>query len=1261
MKHASRRPTRLARALGCCLALSGLMNHTLAALTDLATSPLETSTESLVKPNILFILDDSGSMTWDFLPDWAYTTTDALARNAGYNSIYYNPSIVYTPPLKYDGSSYASMTSANTTTWSKVPYDGFGVQTPSNIPNTGTDNLFTDSSSGTTQNLVGNAYYYAFIPGEYCNAANLRNCVVQSAPTPATGYTYPALLRWCSTSARTTCRATRIDTAPSGGSTYTYARYPGMTSPAVPGSNTKINIVSTNNSYVLPGTTAKASTRSDCAGATCTYAEEMTNFANWWAYYRMRMQMAKSAASLAFSALDSRRRLGYMSINNNTGTDFLNVSDLTTGATGQKSQWYAKFVAAKPNNSTPLRVALATAGRYYAGKLSKVNTVTATDPMQYACQRNYTVLSTDGYWNESSTPTQIDGSTAIGDQDSGSSVTRPQYDGTATSNTLADVAYYYYNTDIRASTFSNTNGVLGTDVASNLVPDQQQRMYTSTVGLGASGYMQFQSNYATATTGDYQNIKAGDTTSTTTAADGICSWQTSGKCNWPKAASNTQTTIDDLWHAAVNGGGVYYSATNPADLKRGLDDFLKKVDGATSDAAAATTSNPNVSSGDNFVFKSTFHSVDWYGEMARFTIDVTNGKLSSYADWSQSGTTLSSDSVNKTPALLDLRDPTSRTIYTYDPSNASPLTPFQWASMSTAMKNYFKVAAIGTLTQMCASGTECLPSASKVDSAAAGSDTGVGGINLVNFLRGDRSNEGTASTAYYRQRTHVLGDIVDSQAVYVKTPMFNYVDAGYTAFRTANSARQPMLYVGANDGMVHAFKADTGAEAWAYIPSMLVPNLYKLADKFYNANHTFYVNATPRQGDVYFDGAWHTVLIGGLGAGGRGFYALDITSPTTPKVLWEFTHDTSKTTGYTTDADLGYSFGLPIITKLSDGTWVAIVTSGYNNVSPGTGHGIVWVLNVKTGAIIKKIDTGAGSTSTTTGCSTSPCPSGLAKISAYVDSGNDNNQTRRIYGGDLLGNVWRIDINSLTAAGGTTTVQLLATLADSNNVRQPVTARPEVGNVNGTTVVFVGTGAYLGVSDVSNTTVQSIYGIKDPLTTSGSASGLYGNPRTNACTASVKTNCFIKQIFQDSGKTRTATSSVSYSVDFTSMYGWYADLPQSGERMNTDPDLQLGTLAFTSNIPSSSTACSVGGVSYLNFVDYRTGLAVPGSSIVGVQLNNGPTTALATAPTLVRLPNGKVIGITNLSDGSTVTTEMPISATNSRTRRLSWRELISAN
>ncbi|OOG53504.1 hypothetical protein B0E49_10790 [Polaromonas sp. C04] len=1258
----------------CGLALLAAVSQAPAAVPLLATAPLQTSASTQVYPNIFYVLDDSGSMTWDFLPDTAgsdtnYSGTAQLIRNSRYNGVYYDPATTYTPPSTYGNSysystnsgGYPSMNSTNSSAWTKVPYDGFGKQTANTGNPGGLANLFTTSSSGTTQNLTtGQAVYYTFVPGEYCSEPARRNCVAQ---TTASGvYQFPAYVRWCSDSALTNCQATRFDTAING-KKYIYARYPGQS--GVPGQNIKVTIQSSNNSYPYPNTTTKASTRIDCAAATCTYNEEMTNFANWWAYYRTRMQMTKSAVSIAFAGLSSSYRLGYMSLNNNTTKDFLDVGDPNnTGSFSSKmTDWYNKFLAATPAGGTPLRGALSIAGRYYANKMTKINGQSTTDPMQYACQRNYTIASTDGYWNAGtdSNNVQINGSTQIGDQDgTSSSEVRPYLDGNSTANTLADVTEYYYKTDLRTPALSNNNGVLGTDVASNNIADLQQRMYTSTIGLGVSGYMQYQSNYATATSGDYYNVAQGNLATSTS-----CLWQATGTaCNWPTPVGDTQTAVDDLWHAAVNGRGTYYSAGNPTALKTGLANFIQSVNAATSSGAAVSTSSPNLTQGSNYVFASTFRSGQWFGELARYSINGATGAISANADWSESGTAYSNATTQAfTPALLDTTSPGARNILTYDPTNPSAtagLIPFKWGSMTTAMQKYFQMASIGSasaspLSQMCPSGATCLDPTLQIDSSAS-SATGAGGLNLVNFLRGDRSNEGPDATTYYFQRTHVLGDIVDSQAAYVQAPSFGYADIGYAAFRSSNASRQGMVYVGANDGMLHAFDASTGAEKWAYVPSMLLPNLYKLADKNYASKHQFFVDGSPQVADVQFSDGWHTILLGGLANGGRGYYALDVTTPAAPTVLWEFTNDTTKASPYISDTDLGYSYGPPVVTKLSDGTWVALVTSGYNNVTDptsgagaGSGHGILWVLNAQTGAIIKKIDTGIGSTTS---------PSGLAKIAAF-QANVQNNTAPRVYGGDLNGNLWRFDISALTASGGTAKVQLLATLVDAVGNPQPITATPQLGMSGSNALVFVGTGSYLSVSDIATTQVQSIYGIKDPLTTSAATGGIYGSPRAKTCTSTVTTNCFAKQTLTDSANSRTAVPTTSAAVNLNTMYGWFEDLPESGERVDTDPQLQLGTLVFTSNIPNGASACSVGGSSYLNYVNYATGLAVPGSTVVGVLLSNGTTTALASAPTLVRTTTGKIVAITNLSNGTTLTSSVPTGGGGLGTRRISWRELIT--
>ncbi|RZU00525.1 pilus assembly protein [Rivibacter subsaxonicus] len=967
-----------------------------------------------------------------------------------------------------------------------------------------------------------------------------------------------------------------------------------------PGSFTRVDIV--------PGTTSypKAAGRSDCAGTTCTYAEEMTNFANWWTYYHSRMQSMKSSAGLAFATVSDQYRLGYMSINNSTGSDFLNLGTYTGT---QKSDWFSKLVAAEPRNSTPLRQALSTVGRLYGGALngSSLNGSTVRDPMQYSCQQNFTILSTDGYWNGAG-GTQLDGTTAIGNQDG--SLSRPLLDGTNTSDTLADVAAYYYNTDLRTS---NCTSGSGTDLCQNNVPTggddvaQHQHMTTFTLGLGISGYMQFQPDYRTAGSGDFFNIKSAHDAD---AANGICTWQASGTCNWSVPASDSQTNIDDLWHAAVNGRGSYFSASDPIGLYTGLSSALAAIDSQKGSAAAATTSNPNISAGDNFVFLSSYETVEWTGDVRGQTLDPRTGQiLTTGSDWSARD-------------RLDANG--SRTIYTFDAGSATGLKSFAWTALTAAEQAYFETAHMttsGALSQFCLVGPTCLSSTSQADAA---------GAKLVSFLRGNRSDEGSSAdvSKYFRSRVHLLGDIVHSEAIYVKKPLLNYADAGYAAHQTAMATRQAMVYVGANDGMLHALNAVTGDEMWAFVPSAVLPNLYKLADKNYAAKHQYYVDSSPVAGDVKIGGVWRTLLVGGLGAGGRAYYALDVTDPANPKALWQFS-----------DANLGLTFGKPEIAKLKDGTWVVLVASGYNNnVGGGDGRGRLFVLNAADGTVIRSIDTGVGTVAT---------PSGMAQIRAWVDNGFIDNTALRVYGGDNLGNLWRFDINGDIGAAGYD-AQRLATLRGDSLNAQPITARPELAQIAGTAMIYIGTGRYLGATDLTDGSQQTIYAIKDSLGTVD-----HGDPRLNAAfveqVLSADTTCPTGAPSCRPGQTvRTGTAN---PVNLATNAGWYVDLPISRERATNDPLLVLGTLVVTSNIPNA-TVCTAGGSSYINYFDYRTGGPIA-SGVVSEYIGN----SLANGTSIVYTEDGKPVGNTSKGDATTFNDGVQTRSSTGATRRISWREL----
>jgi type IV pilus assembly protein PilY1 len=312
-----------------------------------------------------------------------------------------------------------------------------------------------------------------------------------------------------------------------------------------------------------------------------------------------------------------------------------------------------------------------------------------------------------------------------------------------------------------------------------------------------------------------------------------------------------------------------------------------------------------------------------------------------------------------------------------------------------------------------------------------------------------------------------------------------------------------------------------------------------------------------------------------------------------------------------------------------------LVTSGYNNVSPGTGRGYLYVLNAATGAIISKIDTGQGSTGT---------PSGLSRINAWVNNAMTDNTTLQAYGGDLLGNLWRFDINGDVGAAGID-AQLLAFFRGPSGAIQPITAKPELGEVDGHDVVFVGTGRYLGASDLTDSSQQSFYAIKDPLDTTS-----WGNVRG--------AGDIVQQILTNSvdpvtgAVTRTATTN---PVSFATKIGWFIDFPDTGERNTTDPSLALGTLVFTTNVPSSNP-CTLGGYSWLYYLDYRTGSVV--STAVGGFVATRLGNALATRPVLVRLPNNTIVSLTKLSDTTINVSNVPIAAGVPGLRRIFWRELI---
>ena len=792
--------------------------------------------------------------------------------------------------------------------------------------------------------------------------------------------------------------------------------------------------------------------------------------------------------------------------------------------------------------------------------------------------------------------------------------TSPATQGTVTTNTpsnvtsggssdsLADVAMYYYATDLRNSALNNCTGALGTDVCTDNVSvspsardnAKYQHMTTFTLGLGNSGTLKFDNNYLSQSSGDYIDI-------------------VQGTKNWPiPGDGKNAVNIDDLWHAAVNGRGQYFSASDPKSLINSLRTTLQSIDAITGSASAAATSTLQPVQGDNDIYVAQYTSADWYGDVLSYKIDPATGAVVTKANGASAASWSAKD-------VLQAKAPATRTIY-YPKSGA--LRDFNYTNLTTdSLNSNFdnfctKKGVRGTTTTP----TQCI-TALKTDKDLANS-----GANLVNYLRGENTY---ANDNVYRARAFILGDIIDASPLFVGQPSFKYTEHDYATYKT--TSRTAVVYAAANDGMLHAFDRITGAEKWAYIPSFVMPNMYQLADVNYADNHVFLVDGSPVAGDIYVNSAWKTILIGGLNSGGRGYYALDITNPDSPQLLWEYS-----------ETDLGLTFGNPIITKMQDGTWVVMFSSGYNNVGSGDGNGHLYVLDANTGAKILKLDTNINGSP----AGTSTTPSGLGKINNYVVSDLDNT-TQVVYGGDLLGNVWRFDINSFVKPY--LSGMQLAQLKVGSTV-QPITSKPALTEVNYNglkyKVIYVGTGEYLGTSDLGNTSKQTIYALKDKWDTVG-----LGDVRSATSPAMV--------VQTASAATSSANTDIikgtAYPVNWTTGIGWYLDLINSGERVNINPQIVLNALYVGTNVPNSDT-CNAGGTSWLYKLDIATGSALSTAPDAALAVSLGNT--LIVGMTNVQLTTKNVATVVTTAKGGvdTVVGAQPYSASKTA-RRTSWRVL----
>lgn len=991
-----------------------------------------------------------------------------------------------------------------------------------------------------------------------------------------------------------------------------------------------------------------------------TYAAEIQNFANWFQYYRTPLLTLQGAlgkqletlggVNVGLIDLQSKINSTYTTPSAATWsgdtphplTDFFGtVQDMSVASnmTLLRSNLYA-IEANLDDWRQPIHERLRLVYDYFreTTPVNGHNTPwpdgTAGAPIHYACQQNFNVLSTPGYLNEN-------GGNASGFKNRYTNVTPAgispsNYDNTTIftgcgaapcvpyadsfSNTLADWAAYFYNTNLR------TDLTAGQVALTPAAHEDNPNLHITQYVMAPGSQPTLQSNGRTnAVTGVFEKLNPMT----------VDPWTINPSITWPQPAFVDQTTVDDLWHAAVNGRGKF---VNDTDIYGGLKAVLNDIFGRVGASAAVAVSNANVTPGDNFSYASSYNSGNWTGDLQSYPIDLATGQASATMRW-----------VPSAQGQLDnLVNTATRVIATY---SGSAGIPFQWASLDAAHQALLN-------SPMSPPGL-------------------TDGANVLAFLRGERKNEGIL----YRTRGHILGDIVNAEPVILREPQFGYADAGYASYKAAYTKTNPrtkVVFQAANDGMLHTFDATSGAELWAYVPGLLFnstlaptyPSTSTLANLSFRTGfkHLYMVDGTPSAGDVDFGYVcssscatppafpsaspdWHALLVGGLNNGGYGYYALDVTVPdkatattTTAlteaelaaKVKWEFPNNS---TNATVKGNIGHSYGKPYITKTKAAGWVVLVTSGYNNGtntgdSQGDGKGHLFVLNAKTGALIKDIPTTAGDTGT---------PSGLGQIVGYSDSAYQDNTAKFVYGGDLLGNVWRFDLTGATVASWK--VDLLATLADASGTPQAITTTPALALSNGKPMVFVGTGQYLSDADVSNTQTQSMYGLIDEYDAN--------NPSVAKTITPLRSSLDQQKIVALSGTSRAVAMQQSVSNP-ANRKGWYVDFTLSaGERVITDPAVVINNLAFTTNIPSSADPCKPGGSSWFYTLDYGTGGLAAGQTSAANFLGD----SLASRPILVKLPNGTIKALVRQSDATTTTQDAPSGMSSGITKRVSWREI----
>ena len=926
--------------------------------------------------------------------------------------------------------------------------------------------------------------------------------------------------------------------------------------------------------------TGAARVRNDCAGLTfCTFDEEARNYANWLTYYSTRLKASIAVTAQALSQIETPIRLGFgrLGYYPNAYTPWPAFPSTRPPAVlpdldGQPSPQHIErgvrpFVAGTSERramfdwlfqlsavvNTHNREALNAAGEYYSrsdarGPWSdKPGTGPGGGQADLACRRSYTLLVTDGGWNDKSPPRRFgtystlwgsapfDADSATGPTITGSGsqagrsyTYRPALEravsGTtgAQNNTFADAAFFYWSRDLRPDLPNIRSpkrwpGATGENYPADYQdPATWQNMTTMVIAYGLPEYLS-EDHFLT-------QLRSG------------------GGVDWPQvnfeALDGTKTA--DTQRGALVSRGNYYSANNADELASALNKVLQSLGARQSSNTGIAVSSATITTDDSLAFEASFDLEGWDGKLR--AIGARSLLLGSPDErWTASFPT----------------DWRTRKLVTTTGLQAG--TNLRWANLSGAQQ-------VSLLNQQ-----------------------------NVDYIRGERSNEQPGGAL--RKRNGLLGTIVHSSPLYSKATNFGYqrtpsaggVDyAGYLASKTAS--RRGSVLVGSNDGMLHAFDAETGVELFGFLPRAALGAMGRFSSTEYD--HRYLVDGPLTEGDIHVGGGWKSVVVGSSGAGPKSLFALDITDPTAfspAKVLFDM--DASD------EADLGHVMGRPLIASTAAGKWVAIVGNGYES---SRHRAVLLVVDLESGAVLKKIDTGVGADLVGQ-------RNGLGPLTPIYNARRD---VVGVYGGDKLGNVWKFDLSSTTAADwkvatvGTAPSAPFFTATDAAGNRQPITSEIRVTEhpLGGRFLVF-GTGKYFEEGDAATTTTQAIYAIRDV--------GDVASVSLGQLQAGILANV-------SGGDYRTVSG--LQTIDWTTRRGWYLPLAvgtgtgtgagTGGERIIAPPIISGSQVTFTSFRPVDVDDCTSGGTSYLYVFDLAAGFGTnvyenQAANVIGRKLSDG--------------------------------------------------------